>query len=171
MAILFLMGLYLAKSLSFFFPLAVLQTACGAAFPFFSALLVNLCGTAAAMSLPWLLCRCGKVDFSKLQQRFPILQKAQQFHSSSNFLHVLFLRAAGCFPFDAVSFYLGTLKISFGTYLAAGLLGCFPQLFLATALGAGLSHPALRLLPAIGGGAALCIAVLTIRRIQKAHAK
>lgn len=169
-AALCLIGLYLAKSLSFFFPLAVLQTVCGAVFPPLPALMLNLCGTAAAMSLPWLLCRFIKVDFAKLQRRFPVLQRVREFRPSSDFLYTLFLRAAG-FPFDAVSFYLGTQGVSLRTYLSAGLIGCLPHLLLATALGAGISRPSLRLLPAVGACAALCIVVLTVCRILKKQAK
>ena len=170
LAALCLIGLYLAKSLSFFFPLAILQTVCGAVFPPLPALMLNLCGTASAMSLPWLLSRFMKVDFSRLQQRFPVLQKAREFRPSSDFLYTLFLRAAG-FPFDVVSFYLGTQGVSLGTYLSAGLIGCLPHLLLATALGAGISHPSLRLLPAVGACAALCAGVLTVCRLLKKRAK
>lgn len=166
-----LIGLYLLKSLSFFFPLAVLQAACGAVFPFWSAAALNLCGTAAAMLPPWLLGRRSSPGCENIQRRFPLLQKAQALRPSRNFLYVLFLRAAGFFPFDGVSLYLGALKIPPGTYFSAGLLGCLPHLLLATALGAGLAKPSSGLLPAVGIGAALCVAALTLRRIVRARTK
>lgn len=170
LAALLLMGLFFAKGLSFFFPLAVLQTVCGAVFPLFSAVLLNLCGTAAAMTLPWLLGRRGRVSFAEIRKRFPILEKARQFRPSGDFLYVCSLRAAG-FPFDAVSLYLGSLRIAPGTYFFAGLLGCLPQLVLTTALGAGLAKPSARLLPAVGIGGAICAALLIVRQVVKTRTK
>lgn len=170
-AVFFLLALYVLKSLSFFFPLAILQAAAGAIFPILPALILNLGGTAAAMLLPWILSSCGKEDLEKLRRRFPILQKAQALRRSGDFLYVFLLRAACVFPFDAVSFYLGTQDVSFGIYLSAGLLGCLPQLLLATTLGAGISHPALRLLPVIGACAALCAVILAVCLVLKKRAK
>lgn len=169
-AALLLLGLYAVKSLSFFFPLAVLQTACGAVFPFLPAIVLNLCGTGLAMALPWLLSRRGS-GLAEIRRRFPILQKAQALRPPGDFLYVLFLRAAGCFPFDAVSLYLGALKIPPAPYFAAGLLGCLPQLLLATALGAGLAKPSADLLTIGGIAAASCAAVLTLCRIAKARTR
>ena len=171
-AVFFLLALYVLKSLSFFFPLAVLQTAAGAIFPIWPALILNLSGTAAAMLLPWILSSCGKENLEKLRRRFPILQKAQSLRRSGDFLYVFLLRAAGIFPFDAVSFYLGSLGIPLGKYLAAGLLGSFPQMILATVFGSGLSRaPSRFLLPLLAGSAALCAITVTICHLLNTRSK
>lgn len=141
LAVFFFLLLYVGKSLSFFFPLAVLEAAAGLLFPIQSALLLNALGMAAAMTLPWVLGRRKKESLCTLCTKYPRLKKLRELRSGNDFLFVLFVRVSGIFPFDAVSFYLGASGIPPSTYFIAGLLGCLPQMIAVTIFGSALDDP------------------------------
>lgn len=141
LAVLFFLLLYVGKSLSFFFPLAILEAAAGLLFPMQSALLLNALGVAAAMTLPWVLGRRKKESLYALCTKYPRLKKLRELRRGNDFLFVLFVRVSGIFPFDAVSFYLGASGIPPNTYFTAGLLGCLPQMIAVTIFGSALDDP------------------------------
>ena len=137
-----LLLLFALKGLSFFFPAAILECASGLLFPLPSALLVNLAGNAAAMTLPYLLGRGEQGDLSRLFLRRRRLRSLWELRKERHdFSFVLLLRLSGLFPGDAVSFCLGAAGISYRVALFAGLLGELPRTAAVTILGSSLTDP------------------------------
>lgn len=163
-----LLALYVGKSLSFFFPLAVLEAAAGLLFPLPGALALNAAGIAAAMTVPWLLGRRERDGLDALIARHPRLGRVRAMRQGSDFLFVLLLRMAGLFPFDAVSLYLGAAGIPYSTALTAGLLGCLPHLVAVTVLGSALSLRSRRtLLLALAANAAVTAAAALVWALRR----
>lgn len=111
LAALMLIGCYLLKALSVFFPIAVLYLAAGLLFPLPAALLVTLAGSAAGYSLPWLI--------GRMAARFPKLAPALALKDRSPVFFSYLLRVVGVIPFDLGSLLLGAC----GAPFLRGLLG------------------------------------------------
>ena len=163
-AALLLVGLYAAKGLSFFFPLAVLEAVSGLLFPVWPALMLNLLGVSAATSLPYFLGRREQTGLDTLTARYPKLSRLRELRQHNDFLFVFLLRLTGVFPCDAVSVYLGAVGISYPVFLFAGLLGMLPHLVAATLLGSAFCDPPL-FFATVGICAAITALSLTIWRI------
>ena len=134
--------LYALKSISFVFPLAVLQIATGHLFPTPAALLINFAGRAVTLSIPYWVGRfSGSELMGHLQKKYPGLEKicaAQE----QNPVFISFLLRTFCFlPGDAVSLYLGAAKIPFPYYLTGGILGTILGVTLSTVLGSSITEP------------------------------
>lgn len=164
----FLLILFTCKGVSFFFPLAVLEAAGGALFPLRLALPLNLLGAGLAMTAPFFLGRRDRDGLTALLTRYPKLRALQALRREGDFFFVWFLRMAGVFPFDLVSFYLGAAGLPFGTCLAAGLLGVLPHLAAVTYLGTALTCLRLRTAcTAVGVNVAVSVAALALRYIRQ----
>ena len=168
LAAIFLLALFAGKGLSFFFPLAVLETAGGLLFPLRIALPINLLGAALSMTAPFYLGRRDRDGLAAFLKRHPRLQTLEQARGGGNFFFVWLIRLVGGFPFDLVSFYFGAAGLPYGQYLAAGLLGLLPHTAAATFLGTALSDPQpQRIITAVGLNAAVSVAALTLWRIRQ----
>ena len=135
-AALFLLGLYVVKGLTAAIPITALEAAGGLLFPFPAALAVGVCGAAAAQAVPYLLGRRRQGDLSALAERYPGLGALKAGEAPGR--RVFLLRLAGVLPGDLVSLYLGAAGTPWRAYFAGGLLGSFPRVLSATALGAAL---------------------------------
>lgn len=168
LAAIFLLALFAGKGLSFFFPLAVLETAGGLLFPMRIALPLNLLGAALSMTAPYCMGRRDQEGLAAFLVRHPRLQALEQARCGSNFISVCLFRLVGGFPFDLVSFYFGAAGLPFGQYLVAGLLGLLPHTAAATFLGTALSDPhPQQIITAVGLNAAVSVAALTVWRIRQ----
>lgn len=134
--------LYAAKSLSFVFPIIVLQVATGHLFPTPIALLVNFAGRVITLSIPYWIGRfSGSGTAEKLQDRHQkLMEVCTQQHQNPIFISFL-LRTFVFLPGDAVSIYLGAMKIPFRYYLTGGILGTTLGVVLSTVLGASITDP------------------------------
>ena len=154
----FLIGLYALKSLSVCFPMSALTAAGGLLFPFPLALAVNLCGTAAAQTIPFLLGRREQGGLEALAERYPRVAGICRAQAENRWLSVFLLRLAGASPGDVVSLYLGASGTPYGVYLSAGLLGGLPRVAAATALGGALWEPgSVRFWLSLAAGGALTV--------------
>ncbi|MCM1188570.1 MAG: VTT domain-containing protein [bacterium] len=134
--------LYALKSISFVFPIAVLQIATGHLFRTPIALLVNFLGRAITITIPYWVGRfsgSGMVD--SLLKKYPKLQKAYSRQGQNPFFISFLLRTFCFLPGDAVSLYLGAMKIPFPYYLMGGILGTILGVVLATILGSSIREP------------------------------
>ena len=98
--------LYALKSVSFVFPIAVLQIATGHLFWTPVALLVNFVGRAITLSIPYWIGRLSGSDLiDSLQKKYPKLKKICS-KQEQNPIFISFLLRTFCFlPGDAVSLY------------------------------------------------------------------
>ena len=127
LAALVMIGFFLCKSLSIFFPVSVLCLACGLMFPPLAALLVILTGLGGGTALMYGMGRLLGLDaVQKLMSRYKKAQQLQRFQNGSPFLFVFAVRIMGILPCDVVSLYMGSTGVPFWPYLWGGLLGFLP---------------------------------------------
>lgn len=141
LAALFMLGLYIVKTLLVFPPLMVLQIAVGLYFPTLAAILINILGMAIEQSLGYMLGRFigfGAVD--KLLKKYPKVREIAESGKNSRFVAYI-LRALNMLPMDVVSMYLGSSKMSFPTYLSGSLAGALFGILAATFIGMSLTDP------------------------------
>ena len=134
--------LYALKSVSFVFPIAVLQIATGHLFQTPVALLINFLGRAVTLSIPYWVGRFSGSDLiNSLQGKYPKLKEICN-KQGQNPVFISFLLRTFCFlPGDAVSLYLGAVRIPFPCYLTGGILGTALGVVLATILGSSITEP------------------------------
>lgn len=141
-AAVFFVLLYGIKSLSVFFPLMILHIAAGFFFPSGIALIINLLGTMAALSLPyWIGNFTGAEFIDQLTKKFPKLAEIINYQQGNTFFLAFFLRAISCLPGDIVSIYLGMSKMPFPKYLLGSILGTLPGIITATLVGTSITNP------------------------------
>lgn len=134
--------LYALKSMSFVFPIAVLQIATGHLFLMPVALLINFLGRTITLSIPYWVGRVSGSDLLEgLQRKYPKLEKLC-FKQGENPIFISFLlRTFAFLPGDAVSLYLGAIKIPFPYYLTGGVLGTTLGVVLSTVFGSSITEP------------------------------
>ncbi|MCD7727528.1 MAG: VTT domain-containing protein [Ruminococcus sp.] len=141
-AALFLIFLYVVKSLTIFFPIIVLNVLGGYLFNPVLALVVNFIGVLVELALPYWIGRASGAKFAdKLCEKYPKIGEMLGGENGSNFFISYFLRAISCLPNDAVSMIFGARKIPFFTCLIASFLGTLPGVVAATLLGSTISDP------------------------------
>lgn len=134
--------LYALKSVSFVFPIAVLQIATGHLFQTPVALLINFLGRAITLSIPYWVGRFSGSDLvNNLQGKYPKIKENCD-KQGQNPVFISFLLRTFCFlPGDAVSLYLGAIRIPYPYYITGGVLGTTLGVVLATILGASITEP------------------------------
>lgn len=134
--------LYALKSVSFVFPIAVLQIATGHLFQTPVALLINFLGRAITLSIPYWVGRfSGSSLINNLQEKYPKIKELCD-KQGRNPIFISFLLRTFCFlPGDAVSLYLGATRIPYPYYITGGVLGTTLGVVLATILGSSITEP------------------------------
>ena len=141
-AALVILLLYALKSVSFVFPIAVLQIAAGHLFQTPAALFINFSGRAVTLSIPYWIGRFSGSDLiNSLQGKYPKLKEICDRQEQNPFFISFLLRTLCFLPGDAVSLYLGATKIPFPYYLTGGILGTALGVVLATILGSSITEP------------------------------
>ena len=126
-AALLMLVFYAVKSVSFVFPIAVLQLAVGHLFSTGTALLVNFLGRAVTLALPYWMGRfSGSSMVENLTSKYPKLKTVVDYQNGNPLYISFFMRTLNFLPGDAVSLFLGAVKIPFGIYMLGGMLGTFP---------------------------------------------
>lgn len=134
--------LYALKSVSFVFPIAVLQIATGHLFQTPVALLINFLGRAITLSIPYWVGRfSGSNMIDNLQGKHPKIKEIFDRQGRNPVFISFLLRTFHFLPGDAVSLYLGAIRIPFPCYLAGGVLGTTLGVVLATILGSSITEP------------------------------
>jgi len=154
--------LYALKSVSFVFPIAVLQIATGHLFQTPVALLINFLGRAITLSIPYWVGRfSGSSLINNLQEKYPKIKELCD-KQGRNPIFISFLLRTFCFlPGDAVSLYLGATRIPYPYYITGGVLGTTLGVVLATILGSSITEPGS---PAFWLSASLmaCLAIISV---------
>ena len=141
-AALFMVAMYAFKSLTVFFPIILLNIAGGFLFPPLYAIIVNSIGVIAELTIPYWI---GRVSGSNYAGRFlakhPKLSEIMEKKANNSFFKAFFLRVIALFPGDAISMYLGAMKLPFGIYLLGSFLETFPSMVAATLVGTSITDP------------------------------
>jgi len=78
----------------------------------------------------------------KLLQKHKKLEKVYSFPNENQFLFAFLLRLFGVIPFEVVSMYLGSCRLSYFNYISGSMLGLFPSVLAFSVMGEYLSSPA-----------------------------
>lgn len=141
-AALIILLLYALKSVSFVFPIAALQIATGHLFRMPVALIINFLGRAVTLSIPYWIGRfSGSGLADDLQKKYPKLKNICLRQAQNPIFISFLLRTLCILPGDAVSLYLGAIRIPFHYYLTGGILGTILGVTLSTVLGSSITEP------------------------------
>lgn len=142
LAALVLWGMYIAKSLSVFFPLIILEVAGGYLFSPGIAILVNTAGLILCFIVPYCIGYFSGADrAAKIIEKHPKLAALVKGQQDNAFTVSFVLRIISILPGDLVSMYLGSTKAAFLPYIAASILGSMPGIVTATLLGMSITDP------------------------------
>ncbi len=142
LAILLFMVMYMLKSLSVFFPMAVLNIAAGTIFPMPTAIAVNILGVVVMASVPFFIGRYAQHEF--VMSRVKKHKKAEELlelNMENEMFFAFILRSVNCLPIDIVSMLLGSLGFSYKKYIIGSTLGFAPIVILTTILGDAVTDP------------------------------
>ncbi len=142
LAAVFLIFLYAFKSLSIFFPIAVLDILGGFLFEPLIALLVNSVGILVELTVSYWTGRCSGAGFAeKMYIKYPKIREIIGIEESDHFFLAFLLHAVCFLPCDVVSMCLGARKMSFPVFLAGSFLGMLPGMIVTTLLGTSIEDP------------------------------
>lgn len=142
LAVISILGLYAIKSLSIVFPLPILYVSTGVIFSPLWAVIINVAGTAVALSLPFLIGEFSGHDMTmNLIEKYPRLQKMNSFKNSNEWFFVFVLRMVGFLPMDVVSIFLGSIGTPYMKHMTASILAMLPNLLAVTFIGATVDEP------------------------------
>lgn len=138
----FILAFYVFKSLTVFFPVAILQLSAGFLFPAHIALLVNCVGSLLEFSVAYFVGRIsggasleGKISANRHIHALFLKQAEHPFFIP------FFLRIISCLPCDLVSMYFGAMRLPFFTFLAASFIGTLPGIIPVTFMGRTVTSP------------------------------
>lgn len=131
------------KSLSFFFPMLVINVLCGKIAPNIAvALLINTIGTFFMLNIPYFIGRFAEREFvESLIKKNKKMQLVREIQLSNEVYFVFFLRIINLLPYDIVSMFIGSSGISWKKYVAGSMLGTLPGMICCTFSGLYLDHP------------------------------
>ncbi len=137
-----LLLLYAFKSLSVILFIYILYAAAGILFPLPVAIVLNLAGTAIAVSIPFFIARSGGADaVDTLMRRYPKLDFIRTLQIRNDLFLTFLIRVMGIFSCDIVSMYFGLMRVRYGHYLLGCLLGYLPYIVAVTVLGMSITDP------------------------------
>ena len=142
MAILFMLAMYVIKSISVFFPIVLLQIASGFLFSWPIAIMVNLAGILIDAVIPYFIGKISGADAveKKVSKNGKVQKVLTRLHRHEFFLP-FFLRIISCLPSDIIGMYFGANKFNFSKYLIATVLGVLPGAIPATFMGRSITEP------------------------------
>lgn len=140
-AALFMVTLYIVKTLLVFPPIMALQIAVGLYFPTPIAIFVNILGIAVEFTVGYAVGRfIGLNTADKLFKKHPKVREIVESDKNRMFISYI-LRALNMLPMDVVSMYLGTARFPFPVYLTGSLTGALFGILAATFIGMSLTDP------------------------------
>ena len=143
LAALVILALFAAKGCSGVINADILYTSCGIMFSLPIALLIGMLGSFLMCTMPYYPGYKGGGELmDKLLQKHKKLEKVYSFPNENQFLFAFLLRLFGIIPFEVVSMYLGSCRLSYFNYIGGSLLGLFPSVLAFSVIGEYLSAPA-----------------------------
>lgn len=139
-AAIFMMLLYVFKSLTIFFPIIILNILGGFLFEPIHALIVNAVGVILGLTVPYWIGRLSGTDFTaKIRAKYPKIAEFIYIEGDNRFFASFFLRIISCLPGDVVSMYFGANKMPYMPYICGSFIGSFPGTVAATLLGMSIT--------------------------------
>lgn len=142
LAALALLAMFALKSVSGVLYGGILYVASGLMLPLPAALLVNVLGTAIALTPAFYIGRrMGAGALTGLIKKHPRLESLQNWSRRNERFLMMIVRVIGHLPSDAVSIYFGASSVPYGRYLFWSLLGMLPSVIIFSVIGGNLNDP------------------------------
>ena len=136
LSFLLIMMLYAFKSITVFFPIVALNIAVGVIYPYKYSFLINLLGSAVAVSVPYIIGTiCNKKWADKIVKKYPKINKIEEYRCENQVIFTYLTRAVGFLPCDILSWYMGNRHMNYFQYLFGSILGMLPAMILNTIFG------------------------------------
>ncbi|MCR5760552.1 MAG: VTT domain-containing protein [Sphaerochaetaceae bacterium] len=128
--------LFAIKSVTFVVYAGILYATTALIFPVGWALVINVLGTAVAVSLPYLIGRAkGHDTIVNIENKYPKLKNNPLLSGEHEFTLILILRLAKILPYDVVSLYLGAKRVKYYRFLPISVICMTDNIVLLTILG------------------------------------
>ena len=141
-ASIFILILYLIKSVSIVGPIMALYIASGLIFPLYWAIPLNILGVAIGLTYSY---RIGysSGDFlkEKILSRYEKLNEFYSVVKDNEWFSAFIIRIVGILPHDIVNMFFGSLRISYYKYMTASIIGLMPMLIISTVIGRTITDP------------------------------
>lgn len=141
-AIVFIWAMFFIKSLSVLFPVSIIYIVTGLLFSASIAVIINIVGIIITFTYSyWRGHNSGKDLQEKLMIKYPKLKQIDYLIKNNEWFITFISRIVGMLPMDVVSIFMGSIGISYKTYLTASILGTLPILLSTTFIGNTIINP------------------------------
>lgn len=135
-------ALYILKSVSIVFPVAVLYISSGMIFSPIIAIVINIIGLFAGIStMYWIGRFAGKQSIDKLVFKYKKVESLKRIGNENELFISYILRVINLLPTDIVSMILGSSSIDYKKFVVGSLAGLFPSMIAITFLGSSVLNP------------------------------
>lgn len=142
LAVAAMIALFALKSLSVVIYSGLLYVVSGILFPLPIAIVVNFCGSAVMVSLPYFIGRkTGHDAVENILRKYPKAETLHQLRSDNDFIFAFLVRVIGRLPSDVVSLYMGAIGAGYRQYLPGSLLGLLPHMITFPVMGTCITDP------------------------------
>lgn len=155
------------KSLTVVVYSGLLYIADSVLFPLPVAILLSICGTVVMALIPYLLARSvGAARADELRARYPRLRSFEARRGGSGLAFAIFLRTINIVNFDIGSMYMGAIRLPLPAFLLGSVAGKLVDIILLSVMGASFEEGRSSLFW-IALGIDLMISVLTVLVMKK----
>lgn len=142
LAALVILALFALKSLSVVLYAGILFAAVGILFPLPAAIVINCLGVGIMSCVSYWLGRGAGADYvDQLRTKYPKLHTLETLHTGNDFFFSLLVRLLKILPYDAVSAYMGAVRLRFAPYLLGSVLGMLPTCVTFPIMGTNIDRP------------------------------
>jgi len=137
LAAIVIIAMFSLKSLTVFFPMIVIVTACGMAAPnIWVALAINTLGIFCMMNIPYLIGKFAERRYvEKLIMKHKKMGEIIEMNMTNEVFFMFFLRIINCLPYDIVSMFAGSVGTKWKNYILGSMLGTLPGMVCCTVMG------------------------------------
>ncbi len=143
LAAIVIIAMFSLKSLTFFFPMLAIVTACGMAAPnVWAAVAINTAGIFCMMNLPYLIGKFAQREYvESIISKHKKMESIINMNMSNGIFFPFFLRIINCLPYDVVSLFCGSAGMKWKTYIIGSMLGTLPGTICNSIMGMYISEP------------------------------
>lgn len=138
----FILGMFLFKSLMVMFPISLLYIVTGMIFTPIVAIMINVLGITISFAYSYWIGYMSEGNIrEQLMIRYKKLEKVDTLMKTNEWLAIFIVRVVGIVPMDMVSMFMGSMELSFDRYIIASILGGLPILITTTLIGITARNP------------------------------
>lgn len=172
-AVVFILLLFVLKSVTFFLYAGLLYILCGMLFSYPAALILCLIGSWIMLSVPYVIgWFMGSSIQGFLTEKIPAFQKLGKHIQQNPFLAVLLARVICRFPCDLVSLDFGSIRMDYRIYITSSMICLLPQMLIYPVMGVYIHQPgSWQFMAAIAVEIGWSVLCYSLYKIHQKHAK